>query len=1228
MVVCTIVPSETIREAILAIQLFFSNQLEALADKYASMVDLENQLKENILEGPLTLVPNPNLMKWLQLTLAAKRSVFMNVDFQYLESGLWDLLARIDPRQDRSAMLTASHERMLLLSELIGLKQDDAESAGLARYLLGPDGSKDPGYAVRLWQLTERLTRLFESYRFHRADMIANWVDRGYQAEGMESSQQRLYLRLKGARDRYAADAGRRLLTLGEYADEVLTPGVGDGGPALPREFVHVFGLSQVSPFHLGLIGRLKATYDFFIYSLNPCREFWEDIRTPQERKWIQRRAVHRLRISEEERAQGELLEAEENELLALWGRPGREHIRLLCQLTDYDFEACFTRPEAPQNVLQAVQRHVLTLSTEWDSSERLSQDRSIQIVACPGITREVETVYHSILHNLEADPGLQLMDVAIFVPDISVYKPAIDSVFNRRPRRLPYNLVDSRADIESVYGQAVMAILDLAGGRFSRKEVFDLILNPCFMDRWQIRFEDAAAWVEWAEALNIFHSFDASDRAKRGYPLSDAYTWKQGLQRLRLSRILSGPGEAFNKDNDRGQGVVAFQGRIPFEGVHAGDTERMETFSMAMECLHRAVTTIADLCASGSEWAERFLRVCDGLLSVPSRLKGESAVKASLLAAFEDLKTYDRPPGTGSGETGFDIGVVREFVTSNLASISGGYGDYLTEGITISALQPMRPIPFRVVYVMGMGEGAFPGRAETSSLDLRLVKRRIGDVSLPERNRYLFLEMLLSVRQKLYLTYVARDLQKDRVIQPCSLVNQLRRYVEREILPNGERFRVTEVPLKGSSQRYLAPDAVNAVSDVLVNYSLADRVACFQEQGRFVDALAGVTGRLRERLKDHFPDFTLTLPPQETGVCPLQRITVRQLRMFLEDPVSQYLKQHLGVTDEEETLQERTLKEDEPFYSEFPIDYGLRITPIRLWLDRFAARDRERLDPHDIEEIYEEVYERFRLEGMTPEGAFAHLDEDALREDVMKRAEVVRQIMEKTTSAQHMYRAFFLGNPTGEFISPGNRLPVRRLEPLRLTVPTVDDRDESVEMDVEIQGQLPWLWQDSAGGWHALVVTGTGRAPGKKPDRYILEPLLFWLGCGCTPMGRDLMGGAPMTFHVAYQATRKSWTWVVEPDGARAYLNGLVSAYLNRQRPEWLPFQEAVSQSVKPHLKLDDEIEEGDRESFYVQLREAYSEETSLLVRLADPHVPEDAFDKARGRFCIFFQCEAQKTS
>jgi len=1206
----------------MAIQLYFSNQLEELADKFLTIVDLENQTKKNVLEGVLTIVPNQNLTKWLQLTLAKKRSVFMNFDFQYLESGLWGLLEELDSRKEKSEMIDNSHLKMFLLYALQNLQQNETAFTPFTRYLLEPDGQKGPDYAVKLWQLTEKIAHLFEEYGFHRSEMIQGWLDNKHHSTGMELCQQRLYLRMGELCSRYARKSEKKFLSMGGYAREVLSDDHGDLENHENRKFVHIFGLSQVSVFHLALIGQLKDHYDVFIYALNPSREFWEDIRTVGEKKWIQKRKVKKFEISSGEIDSGELLDDDDNELLALWGKPGRENIRLLCQLTDYDFNACFTEKPNSKSLLNKVQNDILTLSSEKNCLERLSQDTSLQVVACPGIYREVETVYNSILYNLEKDDNLRLTDIAILVPDISTYKPVIDSVFNRKPRRLSYNLVDSCADIESVYGQAILGLLALVTGRFSRKEVFGLILNPCFMDKWRIGFEEINIWADWAESLNIFHSFDLRSKKAKGYQANSFYTWKQGLQRLRLSRVLSAPEERADGVGDK---FSHFYGLVPFYDINTGNADLIEKFSLVVEKLHYGVIDLACFIGPGEEWKNKLLKICDDLFQVPPDSKGETAVRQSLIESLGDLKIYDklREPGNDKTGSGLDIEIIREFIRSNLGSISGGYGDYLTEGISISALQPMRPIPFRVVYVLGMEEGVFPGKADTSSLDLRLLKRRIGDISLPERNCYLFLEMILAVREKFYISYISRDLQKDRIMQPCSVVNQLLRYVEKRILLQKQSFEIVDIPLKGSSEKYLEEDAVNEASDVMVNYSLADRIAYYGEKALWEQIDLKTPKETDINLRRFFPDFDAASSDPGRDKKIIEKITLKELTKFLEDPVSQGLKHHLRVYDEEKTIEEITLREDEPFYSEFPVDYNLKMEPLKQWLDIYLSSEGTKPGHQMVEKIYERVYGKFCRNSYTPEGEFGELDKNALKDDVLIRAQTLIPVLEKLVSGEKLYRVFFVGEQTHESIPSINTLSVERFEPVRLTVKNSDSLGEEAEIKVKLHGQRPWIWKARDNGWNMLVLTGSEKSPGKKtpPDKYILEPLLFWMFCLTSNDGRDRIGDSNVTFYIVYKEDVKIWTYRIKESEANEYLTRLVSDYLNQKKMEWLPFEEVTSQSIAPHKLRDDEISEDKKARFRTELQEAYGETAPYLIKLANPCVPDMAFDKVRGRFRVFFK-------
>ncbi len=72
----------------MTIELFFSNRLEPLAEKLAGIVARENHLADDPFSPLKIIIPNNNLAKWLTLVLARRESIVMNVDFQFLETGL------------------------------------------------------------------------------------------------------------------------------------------------------------------------------------------------------------------------------------------------------------------------------------------------------------------------------------------------------------------------------------------------------------------------------------------------------------------------------------------------------------------------------------------------------------------------------------------------------------------------------------------------------------------------------------------------------------------------------------------------------------------------------------------------------------------------------------------------------------------------------------------------------------------------------------------------------------------------------------------------------------------------------------------------------------------------------------------------------------------------------------------------------------------------------------
>ena len=105
-----------------------------------------------------------------------------------------------------------------------------------------------------------------------------------------------------------------------------------------------------------------------------------------------------------------------------------------------------------------------------------------------------------------------------------------------------------------------------------------------------------------------------------------------------------------------------------------------------------------------------------------------------------------------------FNFDTIIEFFKHKQSSIKIHRGHYLAEGITVSSFKPMRPIPFKAVFLLGLGEGLFPTTFKKDTLYLRQIpeklsppiegknfrERRIGDVSETERSMKITSKMVI----------------------------------------------------------------------------------------------------------------------------------------------------------------------------------------------------------------------------------------------------------------------------------------------------------------------------------------------------------------------------------------------------------------------------------------------------------------------------------------------------
>ncbi|HRZ27627.1 MAG TPA: exodeoxyribonuclease V subunit gamma [Spirochaetota bacterium] len=1173
----------------MAIKLYYSNSMKDLC---AMLAGFAGKKSADPLDPVRVFVPNPYVRDWVQMNLARANGVAANIDYNLLDDGLWKIIRAARASQGSCPGIAGESEiRLLVYRELA---RNGAAYGPFASYLGGAGGADREKKA---WQLAARLAGLFMSYEMRRQDMIAEWnAGRLIFGADMERAQRELYLAVLGKEGLCARMLGA--LTLAGHVRETDIAAAGLGLPGL-----HFFCESGLSPFHCGVIFELGRTADVYIYQVNPCAEFWDDMETAAEERW---KKIKSVKIAEN--GEGEFLDpvTDENRLLQLWGRAGREDVRLMGLVedasgSDADFEALWIgagAPAGPGTVLGQLQRGVLSRTAP---GAKLTQDTSLQVFRAPTVRREVEAAYASILANLESDPSLKMTDIALMVPDMQTYAPHIRSVFGRDPGRISYAMIDSTAAGESAVGAAVMSLLDLALGRFTRSEVFALVMNPVFQHARGIGAREADAWLSWAEKLNIFRGYSGGDADM------EAFSWGRGLRKLRLGRIMEDPGSGVPR---------SYRGIAPYSDMDSSDRDMVGSVSETLELLHAMLDNIGEEARSGRAWREFFDLLIADFISVPADMRHEERVLQGLRESLDLLGLFDLA-GRGKGQTGgLTLSFLREYIGDSLAAVPGFHGRYLVSGINISALVPRRNIPFRVCYVLGMGEGPFPGTADRSTLDLMALRRRIGDVSRPDANGYVFLQTLLSASDRVYLSYVSRDLQKDQDLEPNSLVSQLVTHIEESVTGCG--FRVADVPLVPDDLSGLESDDAAGWQDV-VSFTSGNRhhITCPSGLDRFM-ALRGLLARgasLDRAAMEKYASLERMLSPDiEPGPGAAHpdaipggrvRISLSDLRFFLEDPAGSRLSRHFGL-GLSITADDPLLYDDEPLFSAYPDNYSL----VSGALERYVLTGDEQAGAAWLEESYS----RMSMTGRSPAGAFMQVDMETLARRVHDR---IRGRDGRPGIGSYLARAqagrFIRGISLGE---TDERYEMN-MNPLCMTL-----REGEREMQVEITGALPFVWEHGD-CCETLVMNGSDTLS----PRRIIGPFLFYAAAatGLHEGLSSIAGKGAFCARIEMKKKFQAWTWKLSPGNARGYLERLVRDYLFDSSVYALPAGIVMHRSMGGVPAIEDhgsaELKSEYRNRFIrVLAGESESDFSSYapgeLVYMVDPSVPADAYDMARFRF------------
>ncbi len=865
-----------------------SNRLEHLADALA--LELGKHPAAPLSEQPI-LVSSPGMGTWLQIHLAQRLNIAAGLSFPLPARWLWQQYRKLVAQvPDKSVWDKAP------LSWVLWQKLDEIvaapDCAALKTYL-------DEADALKRYRLCLRLADLYDQYQMHRPDWLQAWSV-GRSPIAVPDGQQWQPALWRMLQHWLPDDQARRsiLMDVAHWQKLLAHADV----QALPSRLV-LFATGNLSAALLQVLQLFAAKINVHLFLLNPSPEYWADLR---DQRAVLRESLRAQLTAQQDVQPSELFSDIGNPLLASLGQQGQSQFQLLLGHWEQFEESPLELFELPEgdSLLGAIQADIFALHNGTEQPRPLPC-ANISLHSCHSAMREVQVLHDRLLEMFASDPSLKPRDVIVMVPDVTPYAPLVEAVFGQNGQAvIPWAVADRTLADEVPMVRAFLTLLKPSLNRFTANEVLDLLEVPALRKRFDIAVDELPLLREWIQASGIRWGLDAQHRQQLGFVGNAQNTWHAGLQRLLLA-VASGDQE------HHWQNVLSLGGVQNAQFALAGkltaliDTLRSHTRAMAHA--RRA-----------EDWRGVLADMLDQLFD------GDDNDQIDLEKIRQTLTAFVHDQTLAGMQTETPVEVLHDVLATEFSRAGGGQR-FLSGAVNICTLMPMRTVPFKVVCLLGMNEADYPHREHPPGYDLMQAWPRVGDRSRRAEDRYLFLEALLSARERLYISWCGRDIRSNEALPPSVVVADLIDYIDRAFTSDSE-------------------DAVSTL--LLTEHSLQPfHARNFSAQHPREQSWSPLWYRVAANQEVDTEDSTLPAPELPT------QLTLEELARGLTDPAALFLQQRfrarLGG-------QEQQLEDDEP----------LSLSALEKWQLRDQSAAQLLHGDSDLE-----LTERWWLEGRVPPG-------------------------------------------------------------------------------------------------------------------------------------------------------------------------------------------------------------------------------------------------------------------
>ena len=605
------------------------------------------------------------------------------------------------------------------------------------------------------YELTLRITKAFSEYILFRPEMIEKWHNTDLKNSNLFSGlnkdqywQPILFKLIEKILGKPICIFMREIINNINYLKN-------NSEITIPKN-IYIIASNNLSGLQISFYSKLSELTNVNIYLLSPGHDLWNRIN-------VEDGAISLNNLTDNKYLLNESIESIFCKLSANFEKLieetiCNEEIKVNIQLPFID--PTINSKKNHKSLLHQIQKSLVNNSKQKFNLE--NNDESITFRGCKNILIELEYIKKEIINICTSNKDINYCDILVATNQINNLKPYLKFIFNSN-ERIPYFLsIESFKDLSPIF-KLLKILLEIANKKISINEIRELLSEETFQSIYNFNNK------EKEEILS--HLIDSGfhwgiNRQERLGEYKNSLEWC--IKRFTLGQIYSGDFYIKNTDIN----------------PYSPNNTSIDINKWIL-ILNQIIRIIKSLRSTNNfeNWVSILMNIFHNNEVQNNDLNDDIN---NLYNILEDISS------SIDSEVIIDLNVLNEILSTYINNQTSN-PDRRRNEILISTIENSRILPHKIIFLMGMNQIIYPKALYRDNINILNNKYRFGDPSLIDKEIYLFLELLLSCREKFIISWSNYDF-KNNSLEISSPIRKLINLLKNRIDINQQDNLITDV--------------------------------------------------------------------------------------------------------------------------------------------------------------------------------------------------------------------------------------------------------------------------------------------------------------------------------------------------------------------------------------------------------------------------------------------------